>query len=90
VSNVRAVDRALAAQLARWPTYREVAGESESEEARFFANHCPHCGAMQEEMYLHSEPEQAFFDIPRAAAGSIKLTPVEGAVRFSGDESFAV
>lgn len=88
VSHIRAVDDALAAQLAAWPTFRE--GYSESDQGSCFANHCPHCGAMQEDMYLHSEPEDPFFSIPRAATELVRLVPLAGRVRRSGDESFEV
>ena len=40
---------------------------SEMDQASCFANHCPRCGAMQEDLYLHSEPDQPFFGIPEAA-----------------------
>ena len=41
-------------------------------------------------MYLHSEPDEPFFDIPRAAPGIIKVTPLAGTIRLSGDEHFEV
>jgi hypothetical protein len=41
-------------------------------------------------MYLHSEPDEPFFDIPGAAPGSISLTPLSGTIRLSGDEHFQV
>jgi hypothetical protein len=39
---------------------------------------------------LHSEPGDPFFNIPRAAPGSIKLTPLVGRIRLSGDEHFEI
>src|SRR5882762_3878013 len=45
-------------------------------------------GALQEDLYLHSEPDQPFFCIPRAEPGAVRLTPLEGRVKLSGDESF--
>jgi hypothetical protein len=45
---------------------------------------------VQEDLYLHSEPGEAFFDIPHAAPGVMKLTPLVGQVRLSGDESFEI
>ena len=59
-------------------------------EENYFANHCPHCGSLQEDLYLHSEPDQPFFSIPRAAPGAVRLTRLEGRVELSGDESFEV
>ena len=88
VPGVWAMDDTLSAQLARWPTFRKLQGPDLREGC--FANHCPYCGALQDDLYLHSEPDQPFFGIPRAPKGSIKLTPLIGRVRFSGDESFEV
>ena len=50
----------------------------------------PHCGAPQNDLCLHKEPEDLFFDIPSAPPGSISLTPLAGTVRLSGDEHFEV
>ena len=86
VSHIWAIDEALARHLRRWPNFRKVI-EPEDEA---FANHCPHCGAQQDDMYLHSEPDEPFFDIPGAAPGSISLTPLSGTIRLSGDEHFQV
>lgn len=88
VSNIRAVDAALAAQLAPWPTFRE--SYSEIDQGICFANHCPRCGALQEDIYLHSEPEDPFFSIPHAAPGVVRLAPLAGRVRLSGDESYGI
>ena len=88
VSSIRAIDGALAAQLAPWPAFREVSDHTDDES--YFANHCPRCGALQEDLYLHSEPDQPFFCIPRAEPGAVRLTPLEGRVKLSGDESFEV
>jgi len=63
--------------------------ESHPDSARgYYANHCSYCGAVLDDMYLHSEPDEPFFDIPGAAPGSIKLTPLSGPIRLSGDEHF--
>lgn len=88
VTDVVRVDEALARQLAPWPHFRPVAESSHG--ARRFANHCPSCGAEQDDRELHSEPGDPFFDIPRAAPGSIRLTPLSGQVRLSGDEHFTL
>jgi hypothetical protein len=87
VSGIWAMDEALVRQLRPWPTFRKV---DDPGGGSYFANHCPHCGALQEDMYLHSEPEDPFFDIPRAAPGSIRLMPLSGAIQLSGSEHFAV
>ena len=88
ISNVWAMDGGLAQQLKGWPNFRQVytAGGQESS----FANHCPHCGLVQEDLYLHSEPGDPFFDIPHAPPGAVKLTPLVGRVQLSGDESFEI
>jgi hypothetical protein len=88
VSDVWAMDENLIRQLRPWPTFRRISGPDG--ETGDFANHCPRCGTPQEDMYLHSEPDTPFFDIPRAAPGSIKLTPLAGTIQLSGDEHFAV
>jgi hypothetical protein len=88
VCNVWAMDEELTRQLLPWPTFRRLSGSDA--ESGDFANHCPHCGTPQEDMFLHDEPDTPFFDIPRASAGSVKLTPLAGAIQLSGDEHFAV
>jgi hypothetical protein len=55
-----------------------------------FANHCPHCSTPQEDMLLHSEPDQPFFDIPYAPPDSLELTPLAGEIQLSGDEHFSL
>jgi hypothetical protein len=88
LSNVWAMDSTLAAQLERWPFFRKVIG-ADSEQGRF-ANHCPHCGAVQEDYLLHAEPGDVFFCIPLAEPGSIELTPLIGRIQLSGDCGFGV
>ena len=88
VSGIWALDAELARQLGPWPTFRKSAAAKHEEGV--FANHCSHCGALQDDMHLHSEPGAPFFDIPRAAAGVVRLTPLVGTVRLSGDEHFVV
>jgi hypothetical protein len=88
VSDVWAVSDSLAHQLHAWPNYRQALVENPHD--LHFANHCPHCGAAQDDMYLHSEPGQPFFDIPNVAPGSIAFTPLEGPIALSGDEHFQV
>jgi Domain of unknown function (DUF5710) len=87
LSNVWAMDDALAAQLGRWPEFKLTGGEAE---AGYVANHCPHCGAVQEDYLLHSEPGEVFFCIPRAEPGSVTLTRLAGTIRVSGDIGFGV
>jgi hypothetical protein len=88
VSDVWAMDEALARQLAPWPDFRQV-DHPDSQEV-YFANHCRRCGALQDDLYLHSEPDEPFFNIPRAAPGSIKLTPLVGRIQLSGNEHFEI
>ena len=88
LSNVWAMDSALAAQLERWRFFRKGIGAG-SEEG-YFANHCPYCGAMQEDYLLHAEPGDVFFGISRAEPGSIEFTPLVGRIQLSGDYSFGV
>jgi len=88
VSNIWAMDDALAKMLQRWPNFRREIGEG-SEEGNF-ANHCPHCGAMQEDYILHSEPGDVFFNIATGRPGPVEFTPLEGPIRLSGDYGFEV
>ena len=88
LSNVWAMDSALATQLERWRYFRKGIG-AESEEG-YFANHCPHCEALQEDYLLHAEPVDVFFGLSRAEPGSIEFIPLVGRIQLSGDCSFAV
>ncbi len=88
LSDVWAMDESLTQQLRRWPTFRRIATSDDDLDG--FANHCPHCGTPQEDMFLHAEPDTPFFDIPRAAPGSIKLTALAGTIQLSGDEHFSI
>jgi hypothetical protein len=51
--------------------------------------HCVHCGAVQEDYLLHSEPGDVFFDIAPERAGPVEFTAFEGQVRLSGDYGMA-
>lgn len=86
VSHVWAVHDELAQQLQPWPNFRRTSRANEV----LFANHCPNCGATQDDLHLHSEPGDPFFDVPGASPGSIELTPLTGIVRLSGDQHFQV
>jgi hypothetical protein len=88
VSNVWAMDDALERQLGLWPHFHKAGGVDA--DADSWANYCPHCGALQEDMVLHSEPGEPFFNIPRAEPGAIRLNALTGTIRLSGDEHFEV
>lgn len=88
VSEVSGMDMNLARQLQRWPNFRRIANPNG--EIGEYANHCPHCGTPHEDVSLHSEPGDPFFDISRAPSGSIRLIPLSGTVHVSGDEHFTV
>lgn len=88
VTDVLAVDGSLARQLASWPGFRRIA-DADTGGTRF-ANHCPHCGAEQGDRDLHSEPGEPFFDIPHEPPGTIRLSPLAGQVRLTGDEHFTI
>jgi len=87
LSNVWAMDEALTRQLTPWPNYHAAGGDAE---AGVVVNHCPHCGAAQEDYLLHAEPGEVFFCIPRAEPGSVTLTRLQGRIRVSGDVGFGV
>jgi Domain of unknown function (DUF5710) len=83
VSNITAIDEALARQLRQWPNFRFEPGEQPDSEC--FANHCPHCSMQQDEYWLHCEPDGAFFMIKEGPA-SLRFTPLDGVIRLSGVE----
>jgi hypothetical protein len=86
VSDIREMDEALTSQLALWPYFRRAA-----ELDGVFANYCTRCGEPQDDMLLHSEPDQPFFDVPEAiVGGQVTCTPLLGTIRLSGDEHFLV
>ncbi len=82
VSNMWAIDNALAAQLEVWPYFKriEVGGA-----AGDYANHCPHCGAPQEDYLLHDEPGDVFFGLSKARSRGVEFMPLAGLVQLSGD-----
>jgi hypothetical protein len=84
VREVWEVDDALREQLRRWPEFHPVVTDG------CFANHCQHCGAVQDDMDLHSEPDQPFFNIPADESGTVQLIPISGMVQLSGSESFEI
>ena len=88
VSNVWAMDETLTRQLLPWHHYREVVDKGLK--AGYFANHCAHCDAVQEDFWLHSEPGDVFFLVTRAEAGAVCFTRLSGPVKVSGDVGFGV
>jgi hypothetical protein len=88
VFDIWAMDGVLAKLMQRWPCYRKGVGD-DAEEGNF-ANHCPHCGAMQEDYLLHSEPGDVFFGLAMGTAGAVEFTALEGRVCLSGDYGFGV
>lgn len=88
VFNISAMDGVLARLIARWHHYRPGVGEDAEEGV--FANYCPHCGAMQEDYLLHSEPGDVFFGLAMDAPGAVEFTALEGRVCLSGDYGFGL
>lgn len=88
VSNISSVDEALSEQLARWPNFRK--DQSVFGHSFCFANHCPSCHAVQQEMRLHDEPDAPFFATPQGPPEAVRLTPLNGLVRLTGDCHFAI
>lgn len=88
VTDILGVDEPLAKQLSSWPAFRPI--EDPGPDGTRLANHCPHCGTEQDDRDLHSEPGAPFFDIPNAVPGTIRLTPLAGEIRLSGDEHYMI
>jgi hypothetical protein len=87
VSDIRAVNETLLQELKSWPGFRRTI---EGGEVGAFANHCSRCGDAIDDMDLHSEPDQVFFDIVHAASGAITLTPISLPIELSGNEHFVI
>lgn len=83
VSHITSMSDELREQLRPWPDFRPTKGG-------LFVNTCPTCGTRYDDLYLHTEPGDPFFDIPNQPAESIKLTPLTGTVQLSGGEHFQV
>lgn len=88
VFNIWAMDGELTTLIERWPRYRQGVGEDAEEGV--FANHCAHCGAMQEDYLLHAEPGDVFFGLAMDAPGAVEFTALVGRVCMSGDYGFGV
>ena len=86
VSNVTALEPALRRQLAAWPNFRIIARGPAA--GQFFANHCDHCRALQDDYFLHCEPGGVFFAPSAAAPEALQLVRLSGCIRLSGDEGF--
>jgi hypothetical protein len=56
-------------------TYRPAA--SAAAQGSYWANHCEHCGSLQEDQDLFCEPEGAFFPVDAASASVIELTHID-------------
>lgn len=88
VSNIWAMDEALVQQLTSWPHFKM--GLSSIQQSAYFANHCPRCDTLQEDLFLHGEPEGAFFSIPEASPDALCLIPLKGPIRLSGNCRFCI
>jgi hypothetical protein len=88
LSNIWAMDGALSRQLERWRSFKKGVGAGPGED--YFANHCPHCDAMQEDYLLHAEPGDVFFGIAHTELRTVEFTPLVGRIQLSGDYSFEV
>jgi hypothetical protein len=86
LSYLTAMNPALAVQLERWPFFRK--GFSSVTYGSYFANHCPQCGELQDDLFLHSEPDQPFYDVLHASPGSLKMSPLAGEIQLNASYSF--
>ena len=87
VSDITAVDDALAAALRPWAFFGFIADNARGGR-HYLVNRCSSCGVVQHDYFLHCEPRGPFFKVERAEAGSITLTRIPGRVYLSGNEGF--
>jgi hypothetical protein len=59
-------------------TYRPAMSPA-AQGGTYWANHCAHCGSLQEDHDLFCEPEGAFYPVDAASASAIELARVGGA-----------
>ena len=83
VSHITAMSKELREQLRPWPNFKPTKGG-------LLVNVCQACGARNDDLYLHTEPGDALFDIPSVLTQSIKLIPLAGTIRLSGSEHFQI
>ena len=83
VSHITAMNEELREQLCPWPNFQRTKGG-------LFVNSCHACGARNDDLYLHTEPGDPFFDIPSRPTGSTKLAPLTGTIQLTGSEHFQV
>lgn len=83
VSEVAGIDDSLLAFIqSRVPDYRlgysKMAGDS------YLANHCPGCGIIQGDFFLHSEPGGPFFPVEPSEAAELNIVrlPVDGGLEL--------
>jgi hypothetical protein len=50
---------------------------SKAAQRSYWANHCEHCGSIQDDHDLFCEPEGAFFPVDAASASAIELTRID-------------
>ena len=50
---------------------------SPAAQGSYWANHCEHCGSLQEDHDLFCEPEGAFLPVDAAWASAIELTRID-------------
>jgi hypothetical protein len=82
------MDDALIRQLSAWPNFKS--GFSALYRSPYFANHCPRCQTLQEDLFLHDEPGDPFFAVPEGPPDPCQLKRLEGPIRLSGNCHFAV
>jgi len=68
-------DRVQQRMQASSKTYRPAVSPAAPES--YWANHCEHCGSLQEDHDLFCEPEGAFLPVDAASASAIELTRID-------------
>lgn len=86
LSNLTEADESLLEALRSFPHFRRA--HSREADMRYFANHCEHCGSLQGDFYLHSEPGGAFFPETNDDFVRISFTRIDSRIRCDGGEGY--
>lgn len=70
-----------------FPNYK--IGYSKTIEGSYWANHCEHCGALQGDFHLHSEPGGAFFPLNEQEYKQLTFIPIHTKFNLEMDADYS-